>query len=126
VVAVAALSALGVVLNKPARRDQASVAPVEQVLAEVTSVSEVVQRAVLPPLPERVGPLGLEMVYLAAAAHARVGGDLYEVARPPDHLQLRPSPAAAAVIRQIGQPDEPLAHGVDRTPRPIPPYGKFG
>jgi serine phosphatase RsbU (regulator of sigma subunit) len=81
VVAVTALSALGVVLTRPGRREQASAAPAEQKLADVTSVAEVVQRALLPPLPERAGPLQLEVVYLAAAAQARVGGDLYEIAQ---------------------------------------------
>ncbi len=33
----------------------------------------------LRPLPEQLGPLKLGVVYLAAAAEARVGGDLYEV-----------------------------------------------
>ena len=88
VMAVTALTALGVALTKPAKRDQASVAPVEQKLADVTSVAEVVQRALLPPLPERVGPLELEVVYLAAAAQARVGGDLYEVARTQFGIRL--------------------------------------
>ena len=88
VLAVTALAALGVALTKPAKRDQASVAPVEQKLADVTSVAEVVQRALLPPLPERVGPLELEVVYLAATAQARVGGDLYEVARTQFGIRL--------------------------------------
>ena len=47
-----------------------------------------VQRALLPPLPGRVGPLELQVVYLAAAAEARVGGDLYEVARTPFGIRL--------------------------------------
>jgi len=88
VVAVTALSAAGVVLNKPGRQEPASIGPVEQKLANVTSVAEVVQRALLPPLPERVGPLELEAVYLAAAAEARVGGDLYEVARTQFGIRL--------------------------------------
>jgi hypothetical protein len=88
VVGVTALTALGVRLNRRGRHERASVAPVEQKLADVTSVAEVVQRALLPPLPGRVGPLELEMVYLAAAAEARVGGDLYEVARTPFGIRL--------------------------------------
>ncbi len=88
VVAVTGLSALGVALNKPGKRERASVAPVEQKLADVTSVAEVVQRALLPPLPERVGPLELQAIYLAAAAQARVGGDLYEVAQTQFGIRL--------------------------------------
>ncbi len=81
VVAVTALSAAGVVLNRRGACEHASLGPVEQKLADVTSVAEAVQRALLPPLPGRAGPLGLEAVYLAAAAQARIGGDLYEVAQ---------------------------------------------
>jgi len=88
VVAVTALSAAGVVLNRPRKRGLPGVTPVEQKLADVTSVAEVVQRALLPPLPARVGPLELEVVYLAAAAEARVGGDLYEVARTQFGIRL--------------------------------------
>jgi len=51
----------------------------ERRIAEVTSVAEAAQRALLRPLPGRVGPLGFGVVYLAAAAEAKVGGDLYEV-----------------------------------------------
>jgi len=50
-----------------------------QQIANVISVAEAAQRAVLRPLPEQLGPLKLGVVYLAAAAEARVGGDLYEV-----------------------------------------------
>jgi len=80
VAAAAVLSAAGVVLTGPGRRERAGITPAEQKLANVISVADVVQRALLPPLPRRVGPLELEVVYLAAAAEARVGGDLYEVA----------------------------------------------
>jgi hypothetical protein len=88
VVVVTALSVIGVVLNRRGKHESVGVAPVEQKLAEVTSVAEVVQRALLPPLPERVGPLELEVVYLAAAAQARVGGDLYEVAQTQFGIRL--------------------------------------
>jgi serine phosphatase RsbU (regulator of sigma subunit) len=57
-------------------------------LADVTSVAEAAQRALLRPLPGQVGPLQLWVVYLAAAAEARVGGDLYEVARTQFGIRL--------------------------------------
>ena len=88
VVVVTALSAAGVVLCRPGKPDLAEATPVEQKLAKVTSVAEVAQRAVLRPLPQRVGPLELGVVYLAAAAEARVGGDLYEVARTQFGIRL--------------------------------------
>jgi serine phosphatase RsbU (regulator of sigma subunit) len=53
--------------------------------ANVTSVAEAAQRAVLRPLPEQIGPLRLGVVYLAAAAEARMGGDLYEVTYTEKH-----------------------------------------
>jgi hypothetical protein len=88
VVAVTALSMIGVMLSRPGKQAPAGVSPVEQKLANVTSVAEVVQRALLRPLPRRVGPLELELVYLAAAAEARVGGDLYEIARTQFGIRL--------------------------------------
>ena len=39
-------------------------------------------------LPETVGPLAIGVVYLAAAAEARVGGDLYEVAANEHGIRL--------------------------------------
>jgi len=57
----------------------------ERRLAEVTSVAEAAQRALLRPLPARLGPLGLDVVYIAAAAEATVGGDLYEAVATRDH-----------------------------------------
>jgi serine phosphatase RsbU (regulator of sigma subunit) len=78
VLAVTAISAAGA-----ARGRQEN-----QKLADVTSVAEAAQRALLRPLPRQVGPLELAVVYLAAAAEARVGGDLYEVARTQFGIRL--------------------------------------
>jgi serine phosphatase RsbU (regulator of sigma subunit) len=50
-------------------------------LAQVRTVSETAQRVVLRPVPPRIGPLRIASVYLAAAAEARIGGDLYAAAR---------------------------------------------
>jgi serine phosphatase RsbU (regulator of sigma subunit) len=60
----------------------------QQQLANAVSVAEVAQRAVLRPLPQSVGPLELGVVYLAAAADAKVGGDLYDVALTPFGIRL--------------------------------------
>ena len=57
----------------------------ERRIADVTSVAEAAQRAVLRPLPPRLGPLGLDVVYVAAAAEAKVGGDLYEAVATGEH-----------------------------------------
>jgi hypothetical protein len=57
----------------------------ERRIAEVTSIAEAAQRALLRPLPARLGPLSFGVVYLAAAAEAKVGGDLYEVVHTAGH-----------------------------------------
>jgi serine phosphatase RsbU (regulator of sigma subunit) len=57
----------------------------ERRIAEVTSVAEAAQRALLRPPPPRIGPLGFDVAYLAAAAEAKVGGDLYEAVATRDH-----------------------------------------
>ncbi|WP_405014027.1 PP2C family protein-serine/threonine phosphatase [Kitasatospora sp. NBC_01539] len=52
-------------------------------LTRVRSVSETVQRVLLRPLPERLGPLRLAALYLAAEDEALLGGDLYAATRVP-------------------------------------------
>lgn len=53
----------------------------EQELVQLRSVAETAQQVVLRPLRDRIGPLGVASLYLAAAAEARIGGDLYAAAR---------------------------------------------
>ena len=67
------------------RGESADQAQQELQIANVASVAEAAQRAVLSPLPEQLGPLRLGVVYLAAAAEARVGGDLYQVTSTENH-----------------------------------------
>ncbi|MQS11180.1 serine/threonine-protein phosphatase [Streptomyces kaniharaensis] len=55
------------------------VAARERELFQVRTVAEAAQRALLRPPPERIGPLRLAVRYVAAAAEARIGGDLYSV-----------------------------------------------
>ena len=57
----------------------------ERRIAAMTSVAEAAQRAVLRPPPSHIGPLGFDVVYVAAAAEAKVGGDLYEAVATLDH-----------------------------------------
>ena len=59
------------------------VASRERELAQVRSVSEAAQRALLRPVPGRIGSLSIAVRYLAAEAEARIGGDLYEVLSTP-------------------------------------------
>jgi serine phosphatase RsbU (regulator of sigma subunit) len=60
----------------------------EQQIANVASVAEAAQRAVLRPPPKQLGPLEVGVVYLAAAADAKVGGDLYDVAKTQHGIRL--------------------------------------
>ncbi|MFD3519434.1 PP2C family protein-serine/threonine phosphatase [Streptomyces sp. NPDC058653] len=57
-------------------------------LVQVRSVAETAQLAVLHPVPRHVGHVTLECLYLAAAAEARIGGDLYEAVRTPQGVRL--------------------------------------
>jgi serine phosphatase RsbU (regulator of sigma subunit) len=72
VIVVTALSAVGTALSSTTKTRQ-------QQIANVISVAETAQRAVLRPLPGQLGPVELGVIYLAAAAEAKVGGDLYDV-----------------------------------------------
>ncbi|OAR22735.1 protein phosphatase [Streptomyces sp. ERV7] len=53
----------------------------EKELVQLRSVAEAAQQVVLRPLRERIGPLRVASVYLAAEAEAQIGGDLYAAAR---------------------------------------------
>jgi serine phosphatase RsbU (regulator of sigma subunit) len=86
IVAVIVVTAVSAVAATLSRTSQA--ATTQQHLANVVSVAEAAQRAVLRPLPEHVGPLELGVVYLAAAADAQVGGDLYDVAKTPHGIRV--------------------------------------
>lgn len=79
VVVVTLVSAAGVAVSEPTKTRQ---------IANVISVAEAAQRAVLRPLPGQLGPLQLGVIYLAAAADAKVGGDLYDVARTAHGIRL--------------------------------------
>ncbi|MFI5808556.1 PP2C family protein-serine/threonine phosphatase [Streptomyces sp. NPDC051561] len=57
-------------------------------LAEVRSVAEVAQRVLLRPVPRTAGPLRVAVSYTSAVAHARIGGDLYEVVAAPDRVRV--------------------------------------
>ncbi|MDH6132068.1 serine phosphatase RsbU (regulator of sigma subunit) [Kitasatospora sp. MAA4] len=57
-------------------------------LREVRSVAEAAQWALLRPVPARVGPLRIAVRYAAAAAEARIGGDLYEVLDTPHGVRI--------------------------------------
>ncbi|WP_432126010.1 PP2C family protein-serine/threonine phosphatase [Streptomyces sp. bgisy082] len=60
----------------------------ERDLRELTAVAEVVQRVVLRPLPRRLGRFELHLLYVAAAAKARIGGDFYEAVEVPGAVRV--------------------------------------
>jgi serine phosphatase RsbU (regulator of sigma subunit) len=78
IVAVTALSLRATALSGPKTRQ----------IANVISVAATAPRAVLRPIPNQLGPLELGVVYLAAAADAKVGGDLYDVTKTPHGIRL--------------------------------------
>lgn len=55
-----------------------------QQLARAQSVAEAAQRALLRPLPERIGPLQTATMYLAAEDETQIGGDVYTATRTED------------------------------------------
>ncbi|GAA2946380.1 PP2C family protein-serine/threonine phosphatase [Streptomyces erythrogriseus] len=60
----------------------------ERVLAAVRSVAETAQHALLQPVPETVGPFQAAVRYSAAAAEARIGGDLYALVPTPYGVRM--------------------------------------
>jgi serine phosphatase RsbU (regulator of sigma subunit) len=74
--AVAGVTVAGVQTARSRRRR-------DRELADTRLVADVAQRALMRPVPARVGPVGLSVRYLSAASGARVGGDLYEVVATP-------------------------------------------
>ncbi|MGW0838936.1 PP2C family protein-serine/threonine phosphatase [Streptomyces sp. NPDC002787] len=60
----------------------------ERVLAAVRSVAEAAQHALLQPVPASVGPFQVAVRYSAAAAEARIGGDLYALVPTPYGVRL--------------------------------------
>jgi len=57
-------------------------------LAEITRIAEVVQHAILPPVPPRSGSLDICTAYVSAAREALVGGDLYEIVEVSGSVRL--------------------------------------
>jgi phosphoserine phosphatase RsbU/P len=52
-------------------------------LGRMTKVADAAQRAILVPVPERVGPAAVAVHYESAATDALIGGDLYAVVETP-------------------------------------------
>jgi len=60
----------------------------ERRMAQITRVAEVAQRAILRPIPARLGAMCFATRYLSAAEEALIGGDFYDAAFTPRGLRL--------------------------------------
>ncbi|MBO2455849.1 serine/threonine-protein phosphatase [Actinomadura barringtoniae] len=56
--------------------------------ADLRAVAGTMQRALLRPVPLELGPVSVQVRYLAATAQAQVGGDLYDVLSTPYGVRL--------------------------------------
>ncbi|MFJ8109093.1 PP2C family protein-serine/threonine phosphatase [Streptomyces sp. NPDC096132] len=104
----------------------------ERVLAAVRSVAEAAQHALLLPVPEIVGPFQTAVRYSAAAAEARIGGDLYALVSTPYGVRLLvgdvrgkglPAVGTAALVlgvfREAAHDEPDLLAVVDRIERSL-------
>jgi serine phosphatase RsbU (regulator of sigma subunit) len=80
----AAVAAAGVLAVQAGRARERR----EHELLEVTGIAAQVQRAILPPLPDRVGDVRLAGAYRSASRGALVGGDLYDAVQTPWGVRL--------------------------------------
>jgi serine phosphatase RsbU (regulator of sigma subunit) len=60
----------------------------ERTLIQVRSVADAAQAVVLRPVPHRLGDVGIETLYLAAAEEARIGGDFFEALDTPHGVRV--------------------------------------
>jgi serine phosphatase RsbU (regulator of sigma subunit) len=79
----------------------------ERTLTEVRSVADTTQKAMLRPVPPRLGRLDIATMYLAAAAQARVGGDFYEALETTHGVRLM-----IGDVRGKGLPAVGVASGI--------------
>lgn len=104
----------------------------EKVLAAVRSVAEAAQHALLKPVPATVGPFQTAVRYSAAAAEARIGGDLYALVPTPYGVRLLvgdvrgkglPAVSTAALVvgifREAAYDEPDLLAVVDRIERSL-------
>ncbi|MGW2821213.1 PP2C family protein-serine/threonine phosphatase [Streptomyces sp. NPDC001443] len=104
----------------------------ERVLAAVRSVAEAAQHALLKPVPETVGPFRVAVRYSAAAAEARIGGDLYALIPTPYGIRMivgdvrgkgLPAVGTAALVlgvfREAAHDEPDLVAVVDRIERSL-------
>lgn len=84
----------------------------ERQLTQLRSVAEAAQQVVLRPLRDRMGPLRLAAVYLAAEGEAQIGGDLYAATRTAQGTRLIIGDVRGKGLEAVG--DAALALGAFR------------
>ncbi|MFF3256021.1 SpoIIE family protein phosphatase [Actinacidiphila glaucinigra] len=77
-------------------------------LASERRISEVAQQVVLRPLPRRSGPLTIASAYRSADDGARVGGDLYAVARTANATRLLIEDVCGKGLSALGETETAL------------------
>lgn len=92
----------------------------ERKLAQVTSIAETVQRAVLVPIPEEIDSLRTAAAYVAAEEEARIGGDFYEALETPygirviiGDVQGKGLPSVGSAANLLGAFREVAPHAAD-------------
>nr|WP_078891921.1 SpoIIE family protein phosphatase [Streptomyces sp. NRRL S-350] len=72
-------------------------------LARVRSVAEAAQSVLLWPLPERIGPLRIACLYMAAEDEAQIGGDLYAATRTGNAVRVMIGDVRGKGLSAIGE-----------------------
>jgi serine phosphatase RsbU (regulator of sigma subunit) len=72
-------------------------------LAQVRTVAEAAQHVLLWPLPERIGPLRIASMYLAAEDEAQIGGDLYAATRTDGGVRVMIGDVRGKGLAAIGE-----------------------
>ncbi|MER7986510.1 PP2C family protein-serine/threonine phosphatase [Streptomyces noursei] len=72
-------------------------------LAQVRSVAEAAQHVLLWPLPQRLGPLNVACLYLAAEDEAQVGGDLYAATGTEEGVRVMMGDVRGKGLSAIGE-----------------------
>jgi hypothetical protein len=96
ILALAVLSFLVVVFCVARERRSAE-------LAQVRTVAEAAQHVLLWPLPERIGPLEIACLYLAAEDEAQIGGDLYAATRTDSGVRVMIGDVRGKGLSAIGE-----------------------
>ncbi|WP_063774142.1 PP2C family protein-serine/threonine phosphatase [Streptacidiphilus rugosus] len=96
IIATTTLSTLVVLLSEIRERRMRQ-------MEQIRSVSEAAQRALMRPLPHRLGSLEVASFYLAAADHAEIGGDLYTATSVRDATRMIIGDVRGKGLQAVGE-----------------------